>query len=273
MGVAAFGHLGAAAFLTRRGMVRALHALLERWPALPILVVACLHPVVAAAADDADTSKQSPPPANKLTVAYYDFSSDVTGIDINLRHTSKSSTAWIGAYGQSDHFAQLRVGYEYDYHSAWLTLVPSAQVATHGFLGVTIYGEVGRGLFGIAGAGRTNLQPYWNLGFDPNDYVQFGAGYRDDDGNTLSAYAIRDDRMGTGQTNTHLFFRRYLPTDWRLTVDVMNEHGNDDAGVLVTGWAVTVDADWRRWFVRVAEDPHVNYTPDRQLRISAGVRF
>jgi hypothetical protein len=254
--------------------VRALHALFKWCPALPILVVAVLQPGVAAAADDADVAKQSPPPpANKLTFSYYDFSSRGMGIDINLRHSFESSTAWIGAYGQRDHFSQVRAGYEYDYHSAWLTLIPSAQVATHEFLGATIYAEVGRRLFGIAGAGRTNLRPYWNLGFDPNDYVQFGAGYRDDDGNILSAYTIHDDRTGTGQTNTHLFFRRHLPTDWRLTVDVMNEHGNDDAGVMVRGWAVSVDAERRRWFVRVAGDPHVNYTRDRQFRVAAGVRF
>jgi hypothetical protein len=36
---------------------------------------------------------------------------------------------------------------------------------------------------------------------------------------------------------------------------------------------VSVDVDWRRWFLRVAEDPHVNYTPDRQLRVATGLRF
>ena len=160
-----------------------------------------------------------------------------------------------------------------DYHRDWLTLVPSAQAATHGFFGATIYGEAGRRFFGIGGAGRTNLQPYWNLGFDPNDYVQFGAGYRDHAGDALSVYAIRDNRLGTGQTNTHLFFRRYLPDRWRLSVDVVNEHGNGDDGLVVRAWSVSVDADWRQWFVRVAEDPHVNYTPDRQFRVAAGVRF
>ena len=38
-------------------------------------------------------------------------------------------------------------------------------------------------------------------------------------------------------------------------------------------WAVSVDVDWRRWFFRIAEDPHVNYTPDRQLRVATGIRF
>jgi hypothetical protein len=242
-------------------------------PALAVLLMTCLIRLVSAAGDPDTSAAPSSSPANKLTVAYYDFSSGKTGADANLRHTFKSSTAWIGAYHESDRFDQVRLGYEYDYHGDWLTLVPSAQAATHGFLGATIYAEAGRGLFGIGGAGRTNLHPYWNLGFDPNDYLQVGAGYRDRSGNTISGYAIRDVRLGTGQTNTHLFFRRYLPDDWRLSVDVVREHGNGDAGLLVRSWSVSVDADWRRWFVRVAEDPHVNYTPDRQIRIAAGMRF
>jgi hypothetical protein len=165
------------------------------------------------------------------------------------------------------------VGYQYNYQHDWLTFVPSAQAASRGFLGVSLYSEVGHSFYGIAGMGRTNLQPYWNLGFDPNDYIQFGAGYRDHAGNTMSVYAIRDNRLGTGQTNTHFFVRRYLPHDWRLTADVVNEHGNGDNNLVVRDWSVSVDADWRRWFVRVARDPHVNYTPYRQVRVSAGVRF
>jgi hypothetical protein len=114
---------------------------------------------------------------------------------------------------------------------------------------------------------------HWNLGFDPNDYIQFGAGYRDNAGNTMSVYAIRDNRLDTGQTNTHVFFRRHLSDDWRLTVDVVRERGGGDDGLVVTAWAMTADADWRRWFVRVAADPHVNYTTDRQVRVSTGMRF
>jgi hypothetical protein len=210
---------------------------------------------------------------NKLTASYYNFSSGKNGFDVNLRHSFESSTAWIGNYRESGGFDQARVGYEYDYHHDWLTLVPSAQAATHGFLGASFYGEAGRKLFGIAGFGRTNLRPYWNLGFDPNDYVQFGTGYRDKAGDTISVYVIRDNRLGTEQTNTHLYFRRYLPSNWRLTVDVLHEQGHGDDGVLLKGWAPSVDVDWRRWFVRVARDPHVNYTADRQVRLAAGVRF
>jgi hypothetical protein len=243
------------------------------FPVLSVLLMVCLFSADGAAADEPDAGQPSTPPANKLTLAFYDFSSGKKGFDVNLRHTFKSSTGWVAAYHQTDGFDQARVGYEYDYHGDWLTVVPSVQAATHGFVGGTLYGEVGRQFFGIGGMGRTNLHPYWNLGFDPNDYVQFGAGYRDAAGNTVSVNAIHDNRLDTGQTNTHLYFRRYLPDTWRLTVDVVNERGNGDDGLVVRAWAVSVEVDWRRWFLRVAEDPHVNYTPDRQLRVATGMRF
>jgi hypothetical protein len=239
------------------------------------VVIACLQGVNAFAADPDDSAigKPATPPANKVTAAYYGFSSGKAGMDVNLRHTFASSTAWIGNYRQNDRFDQVRAGYEYDYHRGWLAVVPSVQAASHGFFGATLYGEVGRRCFGIGGAGRTNLHTYWNLGFDPNDYIQAGAGCRDHAGNSFSVSTIHDNRLGTGQTNTHLLVRRYLPGDWRVTVDAVREHGNGDGDFVVNGWAVSVDVDWRRWFVRIAEDPHVNYTADRQLRMAGGFRF
>jgi hypothetical protein len=240
------------------------------FPLILATLFACLGPRVGSAADDAKPPAQL---SNKLTLAYYGFSSGKTGVDANLRHTFKSSTAWIGGYREGNGFDQARVGYEYDYIRERLTFIPSVQAATRGFLGVSAYGEVGRSFFGIGGWGRTNLRPYWNLAFDPNDYVQFGAGYRDDSGNRVSAFAIRDARLGTGQTNTHLYFRRYLPHDWRLTADIVREHGHGDNGLMVLGWSASLDIDWHRWFVRVARDPHVNYTQDRQFRLAGGLRF
>jgi hypothetical protein len=225
----------------------------------------------SAAADDA--SPQAEPPSNKLTLAYYDFSSGTKGADVNIRHTFASMTAWIGAYHEDDGFDQVRAGWEYDYHGHWLTLVPSVQAASHDFFGGTIYAEAGVHFYAIGGAGRTNLKTYWNLGFDPNDFVQFGAGYRDGSGSTISAYAIHDNRLGTGQTNTHMIVRRYLPREWRVTLDVVSEHGRGDDGIQVNSWAVSLDVDWRRWFVRVAADPHVNYTTDHQVRVAGGCRF
>ena len=232
-----------------------------------------LGAATCALAGDEDGSQPKAPPSNKLTLAWYDFSSGTTGVDVNLRHSFKSMTGWLGSYHEDDGFDQARVGYEYDYHSTWVTLVPSVQAATHNFFGGTVYAEVGPRFFAIGGWGRTNLHPYWNLGFDPNDYAQFGAGHRDHMGNAISVYAIHDIRLGTGQTNTHFTFRRYLPDEWRLTVDAVNERGRGDEGVEIRSWSASVDVDWRQWFVRVAEDPHVNYTPDRQIRVAGGVRF
>jgi len=252
----------------RRGCARGV----GRAAALLAVAIIWLSSGNSAAADDPAAAPPSPP-ANKLTFAYYDFSSGLWGVDVNLRHTFRSSTAWVGVYQENDRFDQARIGYEYDYHSEHLTLVPSALVATHGFVGGTLYVEAGRQLYAIGGAGFTNLQPYWNLGFDPNDYLQFGAGYRDQSGSTTSIYAIRDVRNHTEQMNTHVVVRRYLPKTWRLTLDAVNEQGYGDDGTFLRGWAVSVDADWRRWFVRIAHDPHVNYTADSQMRVAGGLRF
>jgi hypothetical protein len=214
-----------------------------------------------------------PSPKNKLTFSYYAFSSQRAGVDVNLRHSFKSSTAWIAGYHENTGFDQERAGFEYDYQGSWLKLVPSVQVATHGFLGATVYSEMGHSFYAIAGAGRTNLRPYWNLGFDPNDYVQAGAGFHGKGDSVVAVYAIHDVRLDTGQTNTHFYYRQPLPHEWRLTFDVVNEHGNGDGGLVVHSWAPSVAIDWRRWFAKIAEDPHVNYTADHQVRVGVGIRF
>jgi hypothetical protein len=243
------------------------------WHTVAVALMVCAPPLAGdARAQEVSAAPQEPSPRNKLTLAYYNFSSPVSGFDLNLRHTFESTTGWIGVYRQADGFDQVRAGYEYDYHHDWVTFVPSVQAATHGFVGATVYAEVGAPFFAIGGAGRTNLKPYWNLGFDPNDYVQFGAGYRGG-ATTLLLYAIHDNRRDTGQTNTHIYVRRFLPGQWRLTADVVRERGNGDDGISVNGWSASVDVEWRRWFVRMAEDPHVNYTADHQFRLATGVKF
>src|SRR5215831_19401368 len=99
---------------------------------LLLFLIAGLYPEIAVAGDRAPTEEANPP-ANKLTIAYYHFSSGKIGMDINLRHTCKRATGWIGGYGENDAFDQARTGDEYDYQHDWLTLVPSVQAATHGF--------------------------------------------------------------------------------------------------------------------------------------------
>src|SRR5437867_11018057 len=78
------------------------------------------------------------PPAealNKLTFSYYHFSSGKDGADINLRHTFKSSTAWIGGYHESQGFNQFGLGFDYDYRNDWLTLLRWRSGLSIGFLG------------------------------------------------------------------------------------------------------------------------------------------
>src|SRR5438034_7340893 len=149
---------------------------MDHWLRLAVILIACLPSGIAAAADD---PAKPAPPLNKLTVSYYDFSSGKKGVDVNLRHTFKSSTAWIGGYRESGGFDQACIGYEYDYHHDWLTFVPSAQAATRGFLGASVYSEVGRSLLGTAGLGRTTLHPYGSLDFASPDHRQVGAGSPD----------------------------------------------------------------------------------------------
>jgi hypothetical protein len=36
---------------------------------------------------------------------------------------------------------------------------------------------------------------------------------------------------------------------------------------------VTVRYDWPQWFVRIAFDPKVNFTPADMWRVSVGMRF
>src|SRR5437016_14453317 len=95
---------------------------MDHWLRLAVILIACLPSGIAAAADD---PAKPPPPLNKLTVSYYDFSSGKKGVDINLRHTFKSSTAWIGGYQEHGSFNHARMGDQYNYHRSWLTSVPS----------------------------------------------------------------------------------------------------------------------------------------------------
>jgi hypothetical protein len=77
-----------------------------------------------------------------------------------------------------------------------------------------------------------------------------------------------------GQANQHAFvLSPVLPDQWRVTLDVTNEHGHGDESRMINSWATSLDVDWHRWFVRVARDPHVNYTIDRQIRVAGGLRF
>ena len=85
-------------------------------------------------------------------------------------------------------------------------------------------------------------------------------------------YTIRDNRLDTGQTNTHLFLQALPAGRLAADVDVVNEHGNGDDGLVVSAWSVSVDRTG-------ANGSFVSSRTARQLHagsavpIAAGVRF
>jgi hypothetical protein len=193
--------------------------------------------------------------------------------DLNVRYSSHDWTGWIGWYGPQGDIRQARAGIEYDLQRPWLTLVPSVQVATQSFVGGSVYSEVGRKVYLVAGASRTNLKPYANLTFDPNESWQLGAGVHIGTADRLAAFTIWDNRLDTGQQNSHVVLRHYLPRTQRLTIDVSYKSGHGDDGAFLRGTAEAMEYDWHRWFIKLARDAHVNFTADTMWRSGAGLRF
>ncbi|HEX2827062.1 MAG TPA: hypothetical protein VHP37_11995 [Burkholderiales bacterium] len=213
--------------------------------------------------------------AYKLTPSFYHTSSQPDAYDVNLRGNLSTHTAWIGYYQQAGEFRQLRLGYEDTIALPFGHLTPSLQYATRGFLGGSVNAEIGERWFGLLGFGRTNLKDYFNLNFDPNDAILFGFGTRAIPRTVLSAYEIKDDRLHTGQRIAHVVARIKPDERTRLTIDVFHKNGRASAEdeIRVRGTGVSVTLDYDRYFVRVASDPHVNFTADHMVRVSLGLHF
>jgi len=114
----------------------------------------------------------------KLTLGDYIYS-NYSGGDVNLRWRRNDTDAWVGVYSDRLFGTQGRVGADTSINlTDSLQLQPSLQLATQGFVGGSLTLQVGGDWFGIAGIGRTNLKPYFNLNFDPNDALTFGVGHR-----------------------------------------------------------------------------------------------
>ncbi len=231
---------------------------------LNILALALLAPTLAQA-DDA--------PEYKLTVGNYRYSAGYSGQDVNLRRRSGDTDAWLAFYRDGQFGQQARTGFDTAIHLAdTLSLQPSLQAATRGFLGGSVNLQWGSTWFGLVGWGRTNLKPYYNLNWDPNDALTVGAGWRGEGGRTLSVTLIADDRLHTHQRDLHFFGRWPVAQDLRLTLDLMHKTGQGDEGeVRAWGWSATLD--WPAWFLRFAHDPRQNFSGLDADRLSVGLRF
>jgi hypothetical protein len=208
----------------------------------------------------------------KATMALY-HAGDTTSTDLNVRYSLAGWTGWLGYYGATDDTRQARAGIEYDFRRPGVYLVPSAQIASQGFLGGSMYAEVGRPIYLVAGFSRTDLKPYTNLTFDPNESWQLGAGVHLNDTDSVSVFTIWDNRLDTGQQITHAVIRHELPHTRRLTVDVSYKSGHGDDGAYVRGGAESLEYDWHRYFVKLARDQHANYGEPTMWRFGGGFRF
>ena len=211
-------------------------------------------------------------PAFKLTVGGHRFSESGHGVDVNLRHSSVLGTAWVGYFNASGLDAhQLRGGWEHSFGDT-VRFLPSIQMASGGFVGGSINVETGKTWFVGAGLGRTNLRPYFNLNYDPNDAWSLSGGYRAADGVNYVLSYTRDNRENPDQQHLHMIYRTPINERERLTVDVLYKRGLVN-GDRIRKLGATVTYDWPSYFIRLAYDPKTNFTPENVWRLSVGTRF
>src|SRR3954447_14078040 len=167
--------------------------------------MALLGASAACATDQANGSpRESEPISFKFTPSYYDQSDGNVATDFNIRASRGPHTGWFGFYRDHTDFRQSRLGYEYTQDMGPAHLVWSAQAASGGFLGGSINAQIGDPVYVIAAFGRTNLRPYYNLNFDPNDMMTLGVGSRQIAQTDISLYHIWDNRVDTRQHVTHV---------------------------------------------------------------------
>jgi len=207
----------------------------------------------------------------KVTVGEYAYS-NYFGTDVNLRWRADDTSAWVGAYSDQVFGTQARAGADTSIGiGKYVQLQPSVQAASMGFLGGSLNLQVGTSWYGLAGFGRTDARPYFNLNFDPNDALTFGAGLHAGNGLSYLVFVVADDRFHTGQRDWHANVQ--IPFgDSHATLDLLRKSGLSDAGP-ITGWGFSANWDWRRWFVRLAYDPHQNFSVQDTWRFATGARF
>ena len=232
----------------------------------------CAAAVIAApaqAADDAAAEAKR----FKFTFGSYRSSDDNPARDANLRATQGAFTSWLGVYQDSNGLRQWRSGLEWRGSGDVVRPLLSLQSASGGVLVGAASAELGGDTFAVVGWGRTNLRPYVNLNYDPNDATTLGVGTRAWTGTELSLFQVRDDRLHTGQQVTHAVWRQHLANGQRLTLDVFYKQGLIDSGDRVHATSLSIGWDGASTFVRWAHDPYAGFARPTQNRLSIGFRF
>lgn len=239
-----------------------------------LLALLCLTPSCFAQATSPEVQEPQDHWHFKVTPSYHQNKQEANATDVNVRARVGKHVMWFGQYDQADTFHQSRLGYEYTFTTPWGQLVPSLQGASGGFVGGSLNAQWGQSTYLIAGWSRTNLRPYYNLNFDPNDAITLGLGSWLSPEHQVSLWRTQDDRMHTGQQVTHLTWRYHLPDRKRLTLDVASKSGRGDPDIgAVKGQSLGMTWDWSRYFVRMAWDQKVNFTDQDQKRVSLGWHY
>ncbi len=245
-----------------------------------IVAVACIAPPFgpAACADPAPRGETEVARHGawtfKLTPSYYVTERQKDATDLNLRANLGAHALWLAHYRRGNEFAQSRTGYEYTAQFPFGRIVPSLQLASHGFTGGSLNVQVGDRVYGLIGFGRTNLRDYYNLNFDPNDSFVVGFGTQLLPKTNLSLFTVQDNRLHTGQKVTHLVWRYAVAERQRWTVDLSRKQGRASADAdPVSATALSITFDYDDMFFRLARDRKVNFSDDDQTRISLGLRF
>ena len=237
-----------------------------------VLITTCLG-AASAMADSEGESDQETSPRYKLMIS--DYSAEgLNAKDINMRAKFGDQAVWLAYYEERpSHFNQVRTGYERTDKWERLKTISSVQAADYGFLGVSATAEIGGPVHAIVGYGRTNLKPYDNINFDPNDSVTWGAGWEKEEGEDVALYRVRDNRVVKGQQIDHLLVHLPVHGD-KLIIDVFNKSGTRDAeGKSINGTGMALGYEWDKYFVRAAYDPKVNFTQTYMSRLSVGFYF
>ena len=240
-----------------------------------LATVLAIFPLFVCLASHADGGDDDRHLSWKLTPSYYANSDDTHARDVNLRADFGDQRAWIGDYRDSQGYHQSRAGFDAVTQVGIVNFDFSGQYATGGFWGGSVTTQIGSDAnYAIVGWGRTNLHPYYNLNFDPNDAITVGFGTKAlARGLEAQLYHIWDDRLPTRQHVTHLLMHYALTEQSRCSLDLSYKHGLADPQTYVHGYAIAATYAWHHVFARFAYDQHANFNVPNQKRISVGLLF